>query len=98
MIIENPSYKVEGGYISGGAIRTYRYVTPEFTGTHAEMNSGQYVSEIQTILVLPDHVIYVSDNDANDQSYEIEDWEPDNFEYIEGSEENVLEVYEQYVR
>ncbi len=96
VVIETNEYKVEGSYEERGAIQEYIFVRTDFTGSNAEMNSGQYNSEVHTVFVLPNRAILVIENDTmnNDQDIDWDEFEP---EWTEGYDENIAEVYTKFV-
>lgn len=96
VVRETESIKIEGEYKDNGAIQTYTFTITEFEGEMAQMNSGQYIGEVRTLIVLPNRAILITDTDAHDDDSDVGDWDPDDFEWIKGTPENITEVFEKY--
>lgn len=81
-------------------IHAYKLYIHDTASDMARMNDGDYLAEIITLIVAPDHAIVVSNNDANDWSTLVDSNEfgydasyPDHEETLKAIQEKMEEKY-----
>lgn len=88
---------VKASYEDCGAYKVYRFENTDHVGIHAEMNSGSYLSVVETIFIFPESVKHIIDDDMNCQEFDLDDWHDNEWEWEEGRDEHLTEVFDKYI-